>query len=352
MSEELEKTEETTTPPKKLKKGFSLSESTILMLKEKAESTGYNQSAIVDSVLDFGIPAFGENGMGDAKIISMVELQEMKAELELESLAAIEDFDLKNVGIREPTEPAIPVPEPAPMRRGRREKLKVPGLVGLPQQVVDVEQQQKAMNQVHPQAGGELYRPNLGSGPVAYAGVTESEQNMGFADQPGTHTPMAGNERLASLEANMNLLIQYMSNLQQPVHPQQPQAPVDINPYNQTQAPQPPPVFAASYPPGYTGPPGVQPGVAQPPIQQGMYPPPTPQGQRQDLQDAYAMNMGAGQGNPAQGGLTAQGLLSGAQNMNPNVAGQNINMEVANRALGPGWRDNLHRMNAVNRREQ
>ena len=350
MSEELEKTEETTAPPKKAKKGFSLSESTIFMLKEKAETTGYNQSAIVDSVLDFGIPAFGENGMGGKTIIPTAELLKMQ-QASLKSIKEIVDLDLKGVGIREPADPAIPVPEPGPMKRGRREKLKIPQLSN---QVVDAAQQQKEMNRPDPQEG--LYRPNLG-GP-ALADIKEDKYGYLTRTDNPTHTPMAGNERLATIEANMNLLIQYMSNLQQPVHPQQPQAPAyqdpQQSPYPPVQPVTQPPVFAASYPPGYTGPPGVQPGVQQPQQQQqGMYPLPNPQGQRQDLQDPYAMNIAADQGNQGQGGgLTAQGLLSGAQSMNPNVAGRNINMEAANQALGPGWRENIHRMNAANRRER
>jgi len=336
MSEELEQTEETTEAPQKVKKGFSLSPGTVAALAAKVEETGHRQSAIVDSVLDFGIPAFGENGMGDYRLITKIELQEIKAAVS-ESVSAVTDWEPLVNAIRESEGPTIPVPEPAPTKRGRREKLRVPGMNQVPQQVVDIEQQQK-----------ELYRPNIGQ-PVPEPGTT--------------HTPMAGEQGTGVIEANMAFLMQQMAAMQtmmQQQMGQQPaptQAPVDMNPYNQTQqqpTPQPAPQFAASYPPGYTGPPGVAPVAPQPqqPQQaQGMYPMPgnTPR-QPQHLQDPYAMNIGQPPGgNP--GALTAQGLLSGSQGMNPNVAGQNVNMDIASRALGPNWRNNLHRMTAANSRE-
>lgn len=311
MLEELEQTEETKEAPKKVKKGFTLLSETIDLLEAKSKAVGHNQSKIVDAILMFGLPVYGENGMEDRKVITEAEWGKHVA---------------GNVILEvDTTVPAIPVPEPVETKRGRAEKLRVPGMNTVPQpgqQVVDIQQQQ------------DLYRPNLGPGSAQ--------------PEAGTHTPMAGNDRIASLEATMNLLMQHMSNMQMPQQ-QQPGYPQQAPP-----PPPPAPVFAASYPPGYTGPPGVGVATGQqaPQPQQGVYPLPGRQPQqRPDLQDPYAMNIGQSPGQ-AQGGLTAQGLLSGSQGMNPNVPGQNINMDIAKRALGSNWRDNLHQMQAQGMREE
>jgi len=333
MSEEMDQTEETQEQPlqsRKVKKGFTLLSETIDLLERKSEEFGHNKSAIADAVLRFGLPVYGERGMADFTIMALSEIKAI-------SITTVGPAD----------EPAIPVPEPVATKRGRREKLRVPGMNTVPQlsqQVVDIEQQQKEMQRPHPQQGQDLYRPNLGA--------------TNYATEPGTHTPMAGNDRIATLEASMNMLMQQMLNMQTPQQ-QGPTAPVyqdpQQSPYPPVQpVPQPAPVFAASYPPGYTGPPGV--AVPQPQPEQAMYPAPGSQGPppQPHLQDPYAMNIGQVPGSQAvgQGGLTAQGLLSGNQAMSPNVGGGNINMDIANKALGPNWRNNVHRMEAANRRGQ
>lgn len=329
MSAELEQTgesteevtEEVTEAPKKVKKGFSLWESTISLLAEKAEETGMNHSAIVDSILEFGLPAFTENGMNFVKIVTLEEFEYLNAD--------------PLVATSEPTL-SIPPPEPVIKKHGRRPKLRIPGQVG------DGEQQQKEQG---------LYRPNIGQ--IGREPIAE----------PGTHTPIAGNERLATLEASMDFLRQQIENMQiihQPQQTQQRSQQLMQNaPYSEVRSQQmpvqeqPPPVFAGSSLPGYTGapPPGVVVPQPQAPTQPIYQQPVNQPQQRQDLQDPYAMNIGSVPGTLGQGGMTAQSLLSGA-NMTPNVGAGNINMDIARKALGPNWRNNLHQRQAANNREQ
>jgi len=334
MEELNDQTEVQETEPKKVKKGFTLSSDTIELLEAKAKEVKQSQSKIVDAVVKFGIRVYGENGMADLTIMTLSEIEVVRQGMTATSVA---------------DEPALPTPEPPPTKRGRREKLRVPGMTGLPQQVVDVAQQQKEMQSPHPQQGQDLYRPNLGQGPAKI-------------EQP-QHTAMMGEQGTGLSEANMNYIVQQLfamtilsqqQGTMQSQVPQNQQPPVDMNPYNQPEVPQPAPQFAASYPPGYTGAPGVGPGPQQPAPEQPMYPYPPNQPRQQQpsyQNDPYAMNMAQGSQGGQQGQLTAQGLLSGNQFAAPNVAQPNVNMDIANRALGPNWRQNLRRITAQNARD-
>ena len=333
-----EHTEETALPEqelKKVKKGLSLSHVTVASLLAKSQEVGKNQSQVADDILAFGIGAYQQDtGMEGLTIVYMAELQELQAAAALPSIGPGDGPD--TIGI-------IPDPEPAPTKRGHREKLRVPGMNQLPgpqQPFVGGEPATGILET--PQADG-LYRPTMGqgAGPLPPQAVDTSEQpQQGLTQQEMDYIAM----RIVAVSA-----------MSQPYAQQQPVPPMPV------QQPAQPVQFAASYPPGYTGPPGVGPSAPVPQPEQPMYQYPGANGQLNQvpqqpqqpsyMQDPYALNIGqqvSQQQNPA---LTAQGLLSGAQGMNPNVQMRNINMEAAKAALGPNWRQNLHSMTAQNRRE-
>lgn len=294
-------------PDDKKKKGFTLPMSTLAMLKEKCNETGIGQSKVVDACLNFSLPHYTSDEFEGLLVANQEELREAvekKVAAEREQQAVTE-------------ETATPGPQEIPKTHGRRPKLNVPGMNRRPRPKPPQE---------------DLYRPNVGSRNVqsnpAPPVQAQPELNQGHLDYIV--------DRLANILGQQPAAPQQPSNNPQPQTAHQPQA----APRQQQQ----PARFAASYPPGYTGPPGVPPQPQAPAQQQPMYPPP----QQVIQQDPFSMNIGQGQGQP----ITAQGILSGAQPMSPLPGGRNINMEMAKRALGENWRQNLRSLTAQSRREQ
>lgn len=346
---------------KKVKKGLSFSQTTVHLLEAKAKESSRNQSDVADAILAFGLPAFDpETGISKLTIIYSEDYNYLTSHQERTTAAAPETVLDQ-----------VPAPEPAPMRRGHREKLQIPvpaqpgGTLAPPQQpIVD-------------QPEDNLYRPPMGQGtdPIP-AQAVEQPVNQRLSRQELDYIVAS----IVSVQA-MSMPMPQPYPQMQPVIPGDPsglQQPVDVNPYNQQmpnvptpigyelpqQPPPPPPqpvqVEQFGYMrPGHTGaPPRAQSGVPVPQQPEGIYPYPGNEGQLRDQQqqaqpgymsDPYAMNIGNQVANQQQP-LTAQGLLSGAQQIAPNMAQRNVNIEVAKAGLGANWRQNLHSMTAANRR--
>lgn len=89
--------------------------------------------------------------------------------------------------------------------------------------------------------------------------------------------------------------------------------------------------FSASYPPGYTGPPGI-PVVQKGPLQEV----------RQNIVPGSSFSSG----------LTPENLINDPFSMIPNPGAPNINMQLAARALGQNWRQNLRLLTSQSQREE
>jgi hypothetical protein len=319
--------ESSATPEARKKKGFTISESVLALLKTTCQATGHGQSKVVEATLRFSLPVYGENGFEGLQIIHATDAKAYMDENV--PLMAVEEAPIE-----------AQFTEPVPTHHGKREKLQIADLPGkLPG-----------------------YRPNLGET------LGETLGELPARPQP-SHTAMMGEQGAGLSEANLSYIVQQLVvKLNQPIPEQHiPGPPPGYTPgyaappgaasVQQPQVPQQPPVppvqFAASYPPGYTGSPGV--GPVQQPQPQGMYPFPQTQQQVQPayMNDPYAVNIAEQVAqNTQRQPLSAQGLLSGAQNITPNVAQPNINLKAPQTALGPNWRQNLRRLTTESRREE
>jgi hypothetical protein len=349
-------TEETPMPPaKKTKKGFTLPDTTLALLKQKCEQTGHGQSRVVNATLLFAVGAYGPDGYTDF-IVCNREIYEKATEIvQQHAEAAVAQAEMPD----QVDGTTLPPEQTIPHKRGQRAKLQIP----IPGEA----------------AQPESYRPNLG-GDRGTAPVDSPTLPPGPAP---THTSMSPIS--AKHEAGMDMIVQQVMatmmamgmapqmqpQMQQmvpivpgdPHGPQMPQQPAqavqqgvptpigyEIPRQPQQQTVNPNRQFPTAYPPGYTGPPGGTPAAPPPPEQQGMYPMPQEQPY---AQDQFAMNIGqqVAQGMQRQP-LTAQGLLSGEQPLSPNMNQQYVNphMEAARQALGSQWRQNVQRMVANNPR--
>jgi len=333
--------------PKK-KSGFSLTLPLLELLGNVVSETRHGRSQIVEAILTYGLPHYTKNGLV------------FEPEVPEKTIATSPDVEQPEVPVKSgaPTAEDL-VPDPTtilPRKKDRRlmpkdlqSKSSVPSFVN---QVAGSQQQppvplygQSRVPAGEPPAG---YIPNFH--PRAEA--------VGVLPVSPVNTPDPQHSRQM-----YELFMQWMNQYREEnIPPPLPPGPVPGAPMpgpNEGFNPLPPPElpvlqqqFAASYPPGYTGPPGVGPAPVPVPVQ-----PQIPQQQIVQpqgpayMRDPYSMDMGAGsQG--GMGGPTAQSLLQGGM-MSPGMASpsNNINMQAAAQALGPNWRTQLRQIAARDRRD-
>ncbi len=309
---------------KNIKCGLSLTPPLVTLLREKAKETKHGQSRIAQAVMEYGLPFYTVDGVIDPSNPPVTTALEEPV---------VADFTEVKASAESPSADDL-VPDPSQMLLTTKRR-RMPTITQQSKSPVPSFVNQVTVSQPGHQPGSSFQDLTPSSQILADGYIPNMDPRGG---EP-IIIPGAGIQP----ELDPQLIEMFKQFMAQQVGTPPQQAPLE-QPQGYNPLPPPPPQFAASYPPGYTGSPGVTP-IAPPPQEQPLYPYPNQQQPAAPavMQDQFAMNMGGA----VPPGPSAQSLLSGGPMM-PNIAGSNtnVNMMAARQALGPGWGDRLKKLTA------